>query len=34
MNINSCLKNTMMFFMELWIKIKAVSNDECDYEKD
>ena len=34
MKIKSYLKNTMMFLNGIMGKIKEVSNDECDYEKD
>ena len=30
----SYLKNTMMFFNGIMDKIKEISNDDCDYEKD
>ena len=34
MKIKSYLKNTMMFFNGIMGKIKEITNDECDYEKD
>ena len=34
MKIKSYLKNTMMFLNGIMGKIKEVSTDECDYEKD
>ena len=34
MKIKSYLKNTMIFLNGIMDKIKEISNDECDYEKD